>query len=94
MMLQTTLVLEPTSATQQDTLEVLLQDREWVEAEFAAIMNIAGFGDRIIVGTIPCSPHRDRVRWTHNATSNVAARSRIRTRQSGSRVRSPPKAVS
>ncbi|GAB3123640.1 hypothetical protein HNR05_001898 [Leifsonia psychrotolerans] len=93
MMPQTTLVLGPTSNTRQNSLELLLQDSEWVETEFAAIMKTAGFGDRLIVGTIPFPPHRDRGQWTDTATSKVAARSRIHAKHSISRVRSPPQAA-
>ena len=89
MMLQTTIVVEP-SAAQQNTLELLLQDRGRVETEFAAIMNAAGFGDRLIVATFPCPPHPDRVRWISNARRDVAAKVRMRTREARSRVRSPP----
>jgi len=90
-MLSTTALLEPIPETQQDTLELLLQDREWIQAQFAAIMNASGFGDRLIVGTIPCPPYSDRVRWASDPNRAVVAASWLRMASSGSRVRSPPR---
>lgn len=79
----------PISDIEQDTLESLLQGRERLEEEFAAIMTVSGFGDRIVVTTLtPQGPElvsrrreRDRI---FRATSRVSA---IRRHP---RVRSPP----
>lgn len=76
-------------ATQQDTLELLLQDREWVTAQFAAIMTACGFGDRVILETLPCPPHNHVSRvWGGKPGWRLVDRlpaARVR-----SRVRSPP----
>lgn len=76
-----------TPATQQDTLALPLQDREWVAAQFAAIMTASGFGDRVIVGTLPDPPddRRPRVRC-----GNQRWRRAARLVRSVPRVRSPP----
>lgn len=75
------------AVAEQDTLTELLQDREWVAAQFAAIMTASGFGDRVIVGTLPDPPH-DRRRRVRDGNP----RWRRSTRRTGAapRVRSPP----
>lgn len=90
MMSSTVIALEPRPATQQDTLQLLLQDREWVQTQFVTIMNTAGFGDRPIVGTIAYPPHRENLRWGANAKPPAAATGRVHTGEPVSRVRSPP----
>ncbi len=90
MTLSSLIVFEPIPATQQDTFQLLLQDREWVQAQFVTIMNTAGFGDRPIVGTIACPPPRGDVRWNPNTTRPVAATGRVSLGEAVSRVRSPP----
>ncbi len=84
------IVIEPNPDTEQDPLDLLLNNRAQVQAEFAAIMNASGFGDRIIVGTIRHPPHRDRILRTRNALLGDSEIIRFRTRTSSSRVRSPP----
>lgn len=85
----TATVVQTAPDTQQDTLALLLQDREWVETEFAAIMTASGFGDRVIVGTLPGPPHGHRrqvregdPRWRPACPLPVVG--------AESRVRSPP----
>lgn len=90
-MLTDTTVVEPDLDIQPDPLELLLEDREWLETEFAAIMNASGFGDRFIVGNIPAQPYRDRAASTPDTTRGVQGATRFRSSTSGSRVRSPPK---
>jgi len=89
-MRQPTLIAEPVPEVEQDTLEVLLRDRHWVEAEFAAIMRASGFDDRLVVGTIP-SPRFRNPFWT---TGERMRRPRevggFRPTKRDSRVRSPP----
>ncbi len=78
-------VVDPAPATRQDTLALLLQDREWVAAQFAAIMTASGFGDRVIVGTLPDPPHdrvprvRDGNPWWHPSRRLVGAAPRVRS---------------
>ncbi len=85
MILDTATAVTATPATQQDTLALLLQDREWVAAQFAAIMTASGFGDRVIVGTLPDPPHdrRPRVRYGnprwHRSRRRVTAAPRVRS---------------
>lgn len=98
MILKTAALVEPTSATQQDTLILLLQDREWVNTQFAAIMATSGFGDRVIVRTLS-DPPRDR-KWSirgDRSSSIRGDRSSVWRKSSRSwaveiagRVRSPP----
>lgn len=90
MRLTDTIIVEPNPDTVEDTLKLLLDDREWVQAEFAAILNASGFGDRLIVGTTPRPAHRERVPWTLNAIPGQGEMTRFRTTTSRSRVRSPP----
>lgn len=80
----------PDPYTDQDALELLLADGEWVQAEFAAIIRASGFGNRTIVGTIPHPPHRDRLRWARDAVCGGSKMTRRGPRTSISRVRSPP----
>jgi hypothetical protein len=91
MMLSTVIAVEPAPDTQQGALELLLQDRGWVEAEFAAIMNASGVDDPLLVGTIPRPPQRDRDTWTPTTTREAPGADRLRPTKSASRVRSPPR---
>jgi hypothetical protein len=43
-------------ATAPEVLDLLVLDRAWVEAEFAAIMAASGLDDRVFVGTVPQPP--------------------------------------
>lgn len=38
------------------SLTLLMQDRDWVTAQFKAIMSLSGLGDRVIVGVFPERP--------------------------------------
>lgn len=89
MTLSTTIASEPIPYIEHDTLESLLQNQERLEAEFAAIMTVSGFGDRIVVTTLtPLKPElvsrgRKRDRIFRAATRALAMRR-------DARVRSPP----
>lgn len=80
---------DPAPAAPQDTLDLLLQDREWVTARFSAIMTASGFGDRVILGTVPDPPHdhMSRVRDGNPRWRPFDRPESVRVR---SRVRSPP----
>ena len=90
MMLTKTILAEPDPDTQQDFLDVLLTDREWLEKEFAAIMNASGFGDRLVVGTNFALPNRDIVASVSDGICRVQSAAWLHTDMSGLRVRSPP----
>ncbi|MCB1297758.1 MAG: hypothetical protein KDB08_02100 [Microthrixaceae bacterium] len=76
-------------APRQDTLELVLQDRERVTAQFAAIMTASGFGDRVILETLPGPPHHCVSQaWGGNPRWRFLAR--LPATRVGSRVRSPP----
>ncbi len=80
--------VDPAQATQQAILASLLQDQEWVAAQFAAIMTASGFGDRVIVGTLSGPPqYRDPRADYEDARHPV---NRLPAAGVGSRVRSPP----
>lgn len=91
MTLHDALAVEAETDIQQDTVELLLQDRNWVEAEFAAIMNASGLGDRLIVATMPTPPKRDRRASTPDTSCRGPGARRFRSKTPGSRVRSPPR---
>ncbi|CAN5460609.1 hypothetical protein BH10ACT6_BH10ACT6_07910 [soil metagenome] len=66
--------------------DVFLQDSDWVDAEFAAIMNASGFGDRVIVGVsgrprqaVARSPRRSRWRAAQSSSREAVSRSRVRS---------------
>ncbi len=86
---QNAIAMEVDPDVRQDDLELLLQDRNWVAAEFAAIMRTSGWGHRLIVGTMPL-PTRDRVTSSPDTSQRVLARCRRRSTSPRSRVRSPP----
>lgn len=77
------------SAAQEDNLELLLQDRAWVATQFSAIMTASGFGDRVIIGTLPDAPH-GHARRVREAHPRSRALDRSGTARVRSRVRSPP----
>jgi len=58
-----------------------------VAAQFAAIMTASGFGDRVIVGTLPDPPHDRRPRVRYGNPRWHRSRRRATT---APRVRSPP----
>lgn len=89
MITDTIAATDPTSATQQDTLTVLLQDREWVDAQFATIMIASGFGDRVIVGVLPDPPHGER-RRIRDGSPSWRDQERVPPAALRSRIRSPP----
>lgn len=75
--------------TEQDTLESLLQDWEWLEAEFAAIMTVSGFGDRVVIATLaPREPELASRRRERDRGFSAAIRVSEMRRQP--KVRSPP----
>ncbi len=88
MILEITIDAQPRPGTQQDTLELLLQDRDWVAAQFAAIMTSSGFGDRVIAGTLPSSWSLGRRRGTE--APRWLPQTRRPIRGAVARVRSPP----
>lgn len=81
--------VDPTPATQQDTLELLLQDPEWVTAQFEAIMTVSGFDDRVILGTLPDPPH-DHISRIYARNPGWRPLDRLTAARVSSRVRSPP----
>lgn len=91
MILKPAALVDPTSATQQDTLVLLLQDQEWVNTQFAAIMATSGFGDRVIVRTLS-DPPRDH-KWSIRGDGSSVWRksSRPWAVEVAGRVRSPPR---
>ncbi len=86
MILETVAVLPPAPPTQPETLE-LLQDREWIAAEFAAIMTASGFGDRVVVGTLR-EPPPDQARLSCEPDLRRSLSRRFV--RAVPRVRSPP----
>jgi len=90
MILDTTATaIRPAPATRQDTLVLLPQDRERLEAEFAAIMTASGFGDRVIVATLPGPPH-DHGPRARDGQPRRRLPVRLSAAGAGPRVRSPP----
>lgn len=85
----TTAIIDSPPTAQQDTLELLLQDREWVTAQFAAIMTTSGFGDRVTLGNLPDQPH-DRTSRIRGGNPGWRPLDRVPTGRVRSRVRSPP----
>ena len=76
---------------QLDVLEILLQDRDWVDAEFAAIMNISGFGHRTTVAIL--TPWEPAVARRHGKRNRIAcASSSESSKRKHAKVRSPPNA--
>jgi hypothetical protein len=67
----------------------LLLDEEWVDAEFASIMIISGFGDRIVAAVLtPLMPRSVRRRSERDRIFRVATSApRMRSQ---ARTRSPP----
>lgn len=88
MILEATTLVEPASATQQDILVLLLEDREWVTREFTAIMAASGFGDRVIVGARPNPP--DNSKWRGDRKPERRRSGGFPAVGVGARVRSPP----
>jgi len=79
------------SHTDQVLLELLLEDSEWVDAQFEAIMAASGIGDRPLAGTLsravaPTSTNRDTVHGPSRPRSR-----RLLPVRSSARERSPPR---
>ncbi len=89
MMLLSSLV-EPNRDVHLTPMELLVEDRAWLETEFAAIMNASGFGDRLIVGTDPRPWHRYLVPPSTGETRYSSGTDGLDTATSTARVRSPP----
>lgn len=85
----TATAVDSTPATRTDPLELLLEDREWVTAQFAAIMKASGFRDRVIIETLADPPHR-RVRWVRHGHPGWRSLGGTPVTRVASRVRSPP----
>ncbi len=79
----------PIPDVEQDTLESLLQDREKLEEEFAAIMTVSGFGDRIVAIT-PTRPEPELVSRQRENERIFRATARASAMHRHPRVRSPP----
>lgn len=91
MILDTSATAVPSApaAHRQDILAALLQDAGWVAAEFAAIMNASGFGDRVVAGTFP-DPPRERGRRVPDENPRWHRPSRFPALRAAPRTRSPP----
>lgn len=89
MILDTATAAQTAPETRQDTLELLLQDREWVAAQFAGIMTASGFGDRVAVGTLPPLPQRFG-RGSAWRSPPWRPSTQVAIRGTAARVRSPP----
>ncbi len=70
-------------------LEVLLLDRDWVAAEFAAIMNASGFRDKTGVATLSARPS-ETARRHFERESGAHARDALAGPRGDVKVRSPP----
>lgn len=74
----------------REPVEVLLSDPEWVDAEFAAIMTISGFGDRVAVAVLtPSGP--DVARRQRRLADSRRAQATASALRAEARVRSPPR---
>ena len=80
----------PMPATEPDLLELLMQDREWVEAEFQAILKASGLGDPLAIGTVRRPPRRFASTGPRHQTRPGEHARWLRTTPTESRVRSPP----
>lgn len=80
---------QPTPDIRGGFLDVLTRDREWVAAQFTAIMTASGFGDRVIVGTLP-GPRPESGRRTRDGDPRWPATDRPPATGASARVRSPP----
>ncbi|MEO9104228.1 MAG: hypothetical protein ABI238_04680 [Terrimesophilobacter sp.] len=84
-----TLAPESIPYIEQDALESRLQDRERLEAEFAAIMTVSGFGDRIVIATLaPREP--ELASYRRGRDRNFPATIPVPAMRRQPRVRSPP----
>ncbi len=89
MTLAATIVPESVPFIEHDPLELLLLDQEWVDGEFAAIMTVSGFGDRIVSAVLTPLPPDVALRWwERDRIFGVAVPAAARGRDA--RVRSPP----
>lgn len=90
MTLSATIGSEVVPDIEQDALEVLLLDQARVDAEFAAIMTVSGFGDRIGVAVLtPPLPKLVPLRRERDPV--VSANALVSATRTETRVGSPPK---
>lgn len=82
--------IDATTGTEWDTLEMRLQDEEWIAREFAAIMTAAGMARHTLAALAHRPPARRGGSANELAIRRTAPgeRQRLRVLQ---RVRSPPR---
>lgn len=78
------------STAESDTSVAPLVDSQRVASEFARIMHASGFGDRVIVGTIPRFPRESPFRSPRSQHRTAWPGTRIAKVSGSARVRSPP----
>ena len=91
MMAATATVIVELVANPLEVTSVMPADADWMNTQFAAIMNASGFGDRVIVASMYPPPPHGRI----GDPSATGARPRGNLMGSGAaslarRVRSPP----
>lgn len=84
-----TITVERAADLHDDALRLLMADQEWVDAEFAAIMTVSGFGGRKVVAVV--TPPLPRLaRHPRERERIVPATALAPAVQRDRRVRSPP----
>lgn len=89
-MLLTTVATKAELDPEQEILDLLLEDPEWLEVQFAAIMTASGLRDPLFTGTLACPPPENRGARTPRALGRAKDTRRTSVSSPRSRVRSPP----
>ena len=84
-----TLVAETRMSIEREAFELLIEDPEWVAAEFAAIMQVSGLRERLVLATVP-RPRRSFVTTGPPSRVGAALRPVVSSANAEYRVRSPP----